>query len=128
MELYPSSSVYDTDFMAMLLDVWPDGFAQRLTDGTVRARFHNGISKPSFIESGHVYKYDIDLWSTCQTFKAMHRIRIDLTSSAFPKYNRNLNTKDDLGKGTQMQVAEQTIYHDQRNPSAVVLPVLEDGR
>jgi putative CocE/NonD family hydrolase len=124
MELYASSSAPDADFTAMLLDVWPDGFAQRLTDGMVRARFRNGISKPSFIETGRVYKYHIELWNTCQTFKQTHRIRIDISSSAFPKYDRNLNTAEPLGRGTQMRVAEEIVQHTLRYPSSVVLPVV----
>jgi putative CocE/NonD family hydrolase len=124
MDLYASSSAPDTDFTAMLLDVWPDGFAQRLTDGMVRARFRDGLSKPSFIEPGRVYNYHIDLWNTCQTFKPMHRIRIDISSSAFPKYDRNLNTAEPLGRGTEMRIAEQTVQHSRRYPSSVVLPVL----
>jgi putative CocE/NonD family hydrolase len=124
-ELYASSSAPDTDFTAMLVDVWPDGFAQRLTDGMVRARFRDGMRKPSFIEAGRVYKYDIDLWNTCQTFKAQHRIRIDISSSAFPKYDRNLNTAEPVGRGTEMRVAEQRVLHSERYPSSVVLPVVE---
>jgi putative CocE/NonD family hydrolase len=124
MELFASSSAPDTDFTAMLLDVWPDGFAQRLTDGMVRARFRDGISKPSFIEPGRVYNYHIDLWNTCQTFKPMHRIRIDISSSAFPKYDRNLNTAEPVGRGTEMRIAEQAVQHSRRCPSSVVLPVV----
>jgi putative CocE/NonD family hydrolase len=123
-ELYAASSAPDADFTAMLLDVWPDGFAQRLTDGMVRARFRNGMSKPSFIEPGRVYKYDIDVWNTCQTFKRTHRIRMDTSSSAFPKYDRNLNTAEPLGRGTRMRVAEETVQHSRRYPSSVVLPVV----
>jgi putative CocE/NonD family hydrolase len=122
--LYAASSAPDTDFMAKLLDVWPNGFAQRLTDGMVRARFRNGMDRPSLIEAGRVYSYDIDLWNTCQTFEQGHRIRLEITSSAFPKYDRNPNTGEELGKTTRVQIAKQTIYHDSEHASHVLLPIV----
>jgi uncharacterized protein len=123
-KLYAGSSTPDTDFMAKLIDVWPNGFAQRLTDGMVRARFRDGMDKPSLIEPGRVYAYDLDLWNTCQLYQKGHRIRIEISSSAFPKYDRNLNTGEALGKTTSMKVAEQKIYHDREHPSHVVLPIV----
>ncbi len=123
-KLYAVSSTPDTDFMAKLIDVWPNGFAQRLTDGMVRARFRDGMDKPSLIEPGRVYAYDLDLWNTCQLYQKGHRIRIEISSSAFPKYDRNLNTGEVLGKSTRMQVATQKIYHDKEHPSHVVLPII----
>jgi uncharacterized protein len=123
-KLYAVSSTPDTDFMAKLIDVWPNGFAQRLTDGMVRARFRDGMDKPSLIEPGRVYAYDLDLWNTCQLYQKGHRIRIEISSSAFPKYDRNLNTGEVLGKSTRMQVATQKIYHDKDHPSHVVLPII----
>jgi len=123
-QLYASSSARDTDFMAKLIDLWPNGFAQRLTDGMVRARFRDGMQQPSLIEPGRVYAYSIDCWNTCQMFKKGHRIRLEISSSAFPKYDRNLNTGEALGKTTKMQTAEQKIYHDREHPSHVVLPVV----
>jgi len=83
--LYAASSAPDTDFMAKLLDVWPDGYAQRLCDGMVRARFREGMDDPSPIEPGRVYAYDINCWNTSQEFKKGHRIRLEVASSAFPK-------------------------------------------
>jgi putative CocE/NonD family hydrolase len=124
MELYASSSAEDTDFMVKLLDVWPNGFAQRITDGMVRARFREGMDKPQFIETGKVYPYEIDCWNTSHVFLKGHRIRIEITSSAFPKYDRNLNTASPLGQSTEMVVAEQTVHHDQTYPSAIVLPII----
>ncbi|NIO29774.1 MAG: CocE/NonD family hydrolase [Candidatus Latescibacteria bacterium] len=123
-KLYAASSASDTDFMAKLLDVWSNGFAQRLTDGMVRARFRDGMDHPSLIEKGKIYLYDIDLWNTCQTFKKGHRIRLEISSSAFPKYDRNPNTGEELGKTARMQTAKQTIYHDGEHPSHVVLPIV----
>lgn len=124
MELYAASSAPDTDFMAMLLDVHPTGFAQRLCDGMVRARFRDGVDRPSLIEPGRVYRYDIDLWNTAQLFRAGHRIRVHITSSAFPKYDRNLNTGESLATGTRMAAADQQIRHDAAHPSRIVLPII----
>src|SRR6266699_152059 len=123
-DLYASSSAPDTDFMAKLLDVWPSGFVQRLCDGMVRARFREGMDKPSLIEPGRIYKFSIDCWNTCQLLKTGHRIGLEISSSAFPKYDRNLNTGAPLGVTTEMAVAEQRIYHDVEYPSAVVLPII----
>jgi putative CocE/NonD family hydrolase len=124
-DLYASSSAPDTDFTAKLVDIWPNGFTQRLCDGMVRARFRNGMDQPSLIEPGKVYLYSIDCWNTAQVFKAGHRIGVEISSSAFPKYDRNLNTGTPLGITTEMAVAEQRIYHDVEHPSAVVLPVIK---
>lgn len=122
--LWAISSAKDTDFTAKLLDVWPNGFAQRLTDGMVRARFREGMATPKLIEPGRAYEYTVDLWDTCQTFKKGHAVRLEISSSAFPKYDRNLNTGEALGKGTKMQIAEQQILHDKDHPSHVVLPIV----
>lgn len=127
-ELYASSSAVDTDFTAMLLDIHPNGFAQRLTDGFVRARFRDGMDRPSLIEPGEVYKYKLDLWNTSQLFGRGHRICLQVSSSAFPKYDRNLNTGELLTKGEHMQQAEQRIFHDAEHPSCVVLPVIPKVR
>lgn len=123
-KLFATSSARDTDFMAKLIDVWPNGFAQRLIDGMVRARFRDGMDKPSLIEPGRVYSYDLDLWNTCQLYKKGHRIRLEISSSAFPKYDRNLNTGEPLGQSAAMQVAEQKIYHDREHPTYVLLPIV----
>lgn len=123
-DLFASSSAPDTDFMAKLVDVWPSGFVQRLCDGMVRARFREGMDRPSLIEPGKIYQYSIDCWNTSQTFKAGHRIGLEISSSAFPKYDRNLNTGAPLGITTEMAVAEQRVYHDVEHPSAVVLPII----
>lgn len=123
-ELYAASSAPDTDFMAMLLDVHPSGFVQRLCDGMVRARYRDGMASPSPIVPGQVYQYTIDCWNTSQLFAAGHRICLQLASSAFPKYDRNLNTGEPLATATRMAVAEQTIFHDAERPSCVVLPII----
>ena len=125
-ELYASSSAPDTDFTAKLVDVWPTGFVQRLCDGMVRARFRDGMDRPSLIEPGKIYHYSIDCWNTAQVFKAGHRIGLEISSSAFPKYDRNLNTGAPPGMTTEMAVAEQRIYHDEEHPSALILPVIPE--
>lgn len=122
--IYAASSARDTDFMAKLIDLWPEGFAERLSDGMVRARFRQGMDKPQLIEPGKVYAYDIDLWNTCQMFLKAHRIRVEVASAAFPKYDRNPNTGEALGKSTRMQKAEQHIFHDADHPSFILLPVV----
>ena len=126
--LNASSSATDTDFMVKLLDVWPDGFAQRLNDGMVRARYRSGGDKPSLIEPGKIYGFDIDAWNTCQEFDKGHRIRVEVTSSAFPKYDRNQNTGEPLGKTANINVAQQTIYHDAAHPSYVILPIVPGSK
>src|SRR5258708_2211538 len=125
--LYASSSATDTDFMAMLIDVWPNGFRQRLCDGMVRARFRNGMDCPSLIEPGQIYDYHFSCWNTSQVFKAGHRICLQISSSAFPKFDRNLNTGAPLGLTDEFVNAEQRIYHDAEHPSAVMLPIIPDS-
>ncbi len=124
--LSASSSAVDTDFMVKLIDVWPSGFAQRLTDGMVRARYRDGGDKSSWIEPGKIYGFDVDAWNTCQEFGKGHKIRVEVASSAFPKYDRNQNTGEALGKSANTKVAEQTIYHDAQHPSYVILPIVPD--
>lgn len=123
-QLYAESSARDTDFMAKLIDVWPNGFAQRLIDGMVRARFRDGMTTPALIEPGRVYGYNIDAWNTCNTFLKGHSIRVEISSSAFPKYDRNLNTGEALGKTARIETARQKIYHDAQRPSHILLPVV----
>ena len=95
--LSASSSAVDTDFMVKLIDVWQNGFAQRLTDGMVRARYRQGGKKSSLIEPGRIYGFDLDTWNTCQEFSIGHRIRVEIASSAFPKYDR----KPKYGRGVR---------------------------
>ena len=124
LEFYASSSAVDTDFMAKLVDIHPTGFAQRMCDSMVRARFREGMDKPNLIEPGKIHKYSIEMWNTCQVFFNGHRIGLELSSSAFPKYDRNLNTGEDLATGTRMITAEKTIHHDGDHLSALILPII----
>ena len=121
--LYASSDAVDTDFTAKLLDVHPDGFSQRLCDSMVRARFRDGYLQPeSRLIPGQVTEFGIDMWSTSHVFLAGHRIRLEVSSSAFPKYDRNLNTGGSLATGTEMITAVNSVWHTQNYPSHLVLP------
>jgi putative CocE/NonD family hydrolase len=122
--LWASSSAVDTDFTAKLVDVWPDGKAYNLVDGIVRARYRESDWEARPIKPGKVYEYSIDLGVTSNVFKAGHRIRLQVSSSSFPKWDRNLNTGHPVGQDAEIKVAVQTIYHDKQHPSHVVLPVI----
>jgi uncharacterized protein len=123
-ELYAATSAADTDFTAMIVDVDPKGYARYLGDGIIRARFRNSTEKAEPIEPGTIQKYTIDLWATSNVFKAAHRIRVYISSSNFPRFNRNLNTGEKTFGGTRMMKARQTIYHDAEHASAVLLPII----
>jgi len=123
-ELYVSSSAVDTDFTAKLLDVWPDGFAQNLTEGIVRARYRNSAEKPESMNPGQTYKFTLDLWATSNVFLRGHRLRLEISSSNFPRFDRNLNTGEDLGHSTRFVKTTNTISHDAEHPSALVVPVV----
>jgi putative CocE/NonD family hydrolase len=107
------------------MDVAPDGNARLLSDGVVRARFRNGLKRPEFIEPGAVYRYEIDLWFTSNEFQPGQRIALAVSSSNFPRINRNLNTGGDNERDSHFVVADQTVFHDSRYPSHLVLPVIE---
>ena len=123
--LYAASSAKDTDFTAKLVEVLPDGKALNLQDGIIRARFRDGdLRRPELIEPGRVYAYTIDLSATANLFRRGSRLRVEISSSNFPRFARNLNTGEDPATGTRMEKAEQTIYHDPAHPSRLVLPVV----
>ncbi|HEV8368798.1 MAG TPA: CocE/NonD family hydrolase, partial [Pyrinomonadaceae bacterium] len=124
LELYAATSAVDTDFTALLVDVDPSGYARFLTDGIVRARYRDGTSQASEVVPGKVYKYAIDLWATGNVFKAGHRIRLYISSSNFPRFNRNLNTGEPLLGSSRLLTAHQTIYHDVQYKSALILPII----
>jgi putative CocE/NonD family hydrolase len=123
---FAASSATDTDFTVKFLDVRPNGFAQRMSDGMVRARFRDGGDKMSLIEPGKIYAYDVDVWNTCQEFPAGDRMRVEVASSAFPKYDRNQNTGEPLGRTAAIKIADQTIYHDAEHPSYVTIPFVPE--
>ena len=123
-QLFAASSAIDTDFTAKLVDLRPDGYAQNIQDGIVRARYRTSPAQPSFIIPGRVVEYTIDLWATSHVFKAGHRIRLDVSSSNFPRFDRNPNTGAPIGVDERLEAAQQTIYHSGQQPSHVVLPVI----
>lgn len=124
LDLFAKSSAVDTDFTAKLVDVGPDGFAQNLTEGILRARFRESTTQATPIEPGKVYEYKIDLWSTSNLFKKGHRIRLEVSSSNFPRFDRNLNTGKDAASSSDFVKATNTVLHDAAHPSALLLPLV----
>jgi putative CocE/NonD family hydrolase len=125
MMLYAATSAEDTDWTAKLVDVYPNGYAQNIQSGIVRARYRNGMDKPAdFIKPGQVYEYTIDMWATSHVVLPGHRLRLEVSSSDFPRFDRNLNTRESPEMGTQMQIALQTVHHSARYPSHVLLPLI----
>ena len=122
--LWATSSARDTDFIVKLMDVWPDGFLQELCHGIVRARYRDSFTSPSLIEPGRAYEYSIELLPTSNLFRRGHRIRLDVSSSDFPNFDRNHNTGGDDYKEAMLVSAKQTIHHDWLRPSRVTLPVI----
>lgn len=122
--LYASSSAVDTDFTGKLIDVHPDGKAYNLCDGILRARYRQSASHPELIEPGKVYEYEIDLWVTSNEFQPGHRIRLEVSSSNFPRFDRNPNTGAPFGSSAETQPADQKIYHDADHPSHLLLPII----
>jgi len=123
-KLYAASSAPDTDFAATLTDVFPDGRAIHICEGIVGARYRESVEQPTLIEPGKVYEYTISLWETSNVFKAGHRIRLEVTSSNFPRFARNQNTSRPFGTSTELQIAHQTIFHTSRYPSHLLVPVI----
>ncbi|MBF6559307.1 MAG: CocE/NonD family hydrolase [Candidatus Binataceae bacterium] len=126
--LYASSSAPDTDFTAKLVDVGPCGFARNLTDGIIRARVRESQSDPTLITPGKVYEFNIDMWSTANLFKAGHRIRLEVSSSNFPRFDRNPNTGHDLFADAETRPALQTVMHERSFASHLTLPVIPARR
>ena len=122
--LYASSDAPDTDFVAKLVDVYPDGKAYNLCEGLLPARYREGLGEAKYLESGKVYEFTIDLIGTANVFQPGHRIRLDITSSHFPQFARSLNTAEPFGKSDKVRVAHQTIHHTSARPSHVLLPVI----
>jgi hypothetical protein len=123
-ELFVSSSAVDTDFIAKLVDVGPDGFAQNLTEGILRARYRDSQEHPALMNPAQTYKLSIDLWSTSNIFRKGHRVRLEISSSNFPRFDRNLNTGEENASGRKPVTATNTIYHDAEHPSVLILPVV----
>jgi putative CocE/NonD family hydrolase len=125
LELFAKSSAVDTDFTAKLVDVYPDGRAINLTEGIIRARYRESTTgAPKPIVPGQVYEYKIDMWATSNVFLKGHRIRLEVSSSNFPRFDRNLNTGKDASTDSTFVKATNTILHDTAHPSALILPVV----
>ena len=124
LELWASSSAVDTDFTAKLVDVSPSGFAMDLTDGILRMRYRESQEKPELMNPDQVYKISVDLWATGNVFKKGHILRLEVSSSNFPRFDRNLNTGAVQATSREFVSATNTILHDAEHPSALLLPVI----
>jgi putative CocE/NonD family hydrolase len=132
-KLFASSSAPDTDFVVRLVDVYPDGRAVGISDGIIRASARESYpapgvispTPPSPIEPGEVYEYCVDLWATGNTFKVGHRLRVEVTSSSHPRWERNLNTGGSAVRSDLSEVAHQTIFHDAGHGSRISLTVMD---
>lgn len=129
-KLYASSSAPDTDFTAKLVDVYPlsrdypSGYEMNITDGIIRARYRSSREKQELMEPGKVYEFTIEPFPTANVFKKGHRIRLDISSSNFPRFDVNPNTGEPLGKSRRMVPADNSLYHDAEHPSHLVLPII----
>lgn len=132
-KLFAASSAPDTDFVARLVDVHPDGRAIGVTDGIIRASARESYPAPGVIQPiapspitpDEVYEYSIDLWATGITFGEGHRVRVEITSSSHPRWERNLNTGESAVTSSETAVAHQTIFHDTERPSRITLTIVD---
>ena len=129
-KLWASSNSLDTDFTAKLIDVYPPnagfpaGVDLNIGDGIVRARYRGGPGKAELLKPGQAYEFTIEMYPTSLVFQRGHRIRLDISSSNFPRFDINPNTGEPLNDNRRWQIAENTIYMDARHPSRIVLPVI----
>jgi putative CocE/NonD family hydrolase len=126
-ELWAATSADDADFTAKVVDVHPDGCARNIVDGIVRARYRDSLTEPTPIRAGEVFRFVIDLWATSHVFLAGHRIRLEISSSSFPRYDRNAGSGLPFGEDTVLHQASQRVFHDSARPSAIVLPTVPGG-
>ncbi len=122
--LFASSSAPDTDWVIKLHDVWPNGFTQEICHGILRARYRDGYNAPSMLRPGEVYEFTIAVNPTSNLFRPGHRIRVDVTSSDFPNFDRNHNTGGSDYFESELRTARQTVFHDAARPSRITLPVI----
>ena len=122
--LFAASDARDTDWTAKLVDVYPDGRAFNLCDGIIRARYRNSDTEATLLEPGEIYRYEIDLWATGNVFLEGHRIRVEISSSNFPHFDRNLNTGGSFYYDSDTKIAQQRVFHDEQHPSHILLPVI----
>jgi uncharacterized protein len=127
-ELYVSTSALDTDFVARLSDVQPDGYAMRLNAGILRLRYREGYDQMKLVKPGEIVKIEIDLWATGYQFQAGHCVRLEITSSAYPTWAPNYNTGGNVWEETEPIVAQQTVYHSAQYPSMLILPEMPNPK
>jgi putative CocE/NonD family hydrolase len=133
-KLWASSSAIDTDFTAKLIDVyppshdWPGGFDLNLEDGIVRARFRDSLKQEKLMEPGTIHPMTIKLYPTSNVFKQGHRIRLDISSSNFPRFDVNPNSGEPLNRNRIWVTAINTIHYDREHPSHIVLPIIPPER
>ena len=123
--LYVSSDAKDTDFAVKLVDVYPDGTAYNVDDTMQRARYRDGYDKQVFMKKGEVYEISFSPLSTSNVFKKGHRIRLEVSSSKFPQYLRNLNTGGNNYDETEAVIANNSVHHSNKMQSKIVLPVVQ---
>jgi putative CocE/NonD family hydrolase len=122
--LYASTSALDTDFTAKLIDVFPNGEARNLTDGILRVRYRGGLDKPEAAKPGEIYALNIDVGVTSNVFLAGHSVRVEISSSNFPRFDRNPNTGRAIADETALKPARQNVYHGAAYASHILLPVI----
>jgi putative CocE/NonD family hydrolase len=125
--LFVASSARDTDFTGKLVDVYPDGRAIILTEGILRARYRTSFTMPELLQPDVIYELRLDLWATANVFLPGHRIRLEVSSSNFPRFDRNSNTGGDIANepASQYRPAINRIFHDAAHPSRLILPIIE---
>ncbi|HXK03452.1 MAG TPA: CocE/NonD family hydrolase, partial [Verrucomicrobiae bacterium] len=122
--LWVSTSARDTDFTAKLVDVFPDGTARNLTDGILRLRYRSSLEKPELARPGEVYPVSIDAGVISNVFLKDHRIRLEVSSSNFPRFDRNPNTGNLVADARRLMKASQTVFHDGAHPSCLTVMVM----
>jgi len=122
--LHAASSAVDTDFTAALVDVFPNGYLHLIQEGIQRASYRESDTGPTFLEPEKIYDYTIDLWATSYVVKAGHRLRVEISSSNFDRFDRNLNTGNEFGVSLEQMTATQKIYHTAEHPSRIRLPII----
>jgi putative CocE/NonD family hydrolase len=127
--LYVSTSANDTDFTAKLVDVQPDGRPLSVTDGIQRLRYRLSLDKAVFVKRNEAYQISVDTGVTSYVFAPGHRIRVEVSSSNFPRFDRNLNSDGLNADQSKLIKAKQVVYHEKGYPSAIILPIIpHDGR
>ena len=127
-KLYVSSDCPDTDFTVKLSDVYPDGRSMLITDGILRMRNRNGVDHWEFMESGEIYQVEVDLWSSSYIWNTGHKIRVVVSSSNYPRFLANPNTRDSINNNSTYNIANNTLYIDTNHPSSIILPEIKQGQ